>query len=80
MNKMSYLCRAERQVRVKAYASSLDLNLSAPSKGTQVCRTSKPGFCVSSICRCKLTVNKYSTAFSLVSIKSVRLCNMCLVI
>ena len=77
---MSYLCRAERQVLVKAYASNFDLNLSVPSRGTQVCRTSKPRFCVSSICRCRQTVNKYNTAFSLVSIKSVRLSNMCLVI
>ena len=50
---MSYLCRAERQVLAKAYASSLDLNLSAPSRGTQVCRTSKPRLCVSSIVGCQ---------------------------
>lgn len=48
MKIMSYLCRAERQVRVKAYASSLDLNLNAPLRGIQVCRTGKPGLCVSS--------------------------------
>ena len=50
MKIISYLCRAERQVLAKAYACSLDLNLSAPSRGTQVCRTSKPRLCMSSLC------------------------------
>ena len=49
MKIMSYLCQAERQVLAKAYASSLDLNLNATSSGIQVCRTSKPRLCVSSI-------------------------------
>ena len=48
MNKMSYLCRAERQVWAKANASNPDLNLKAPSRGNQVCRTSKPRICKSS--------------------------------
>ena len=50
---MSYLCRAERQVLAKAYASSLDLNLSAPSRDTQVCRTSKSWLSVSSVAGCQ---------------------------
>jgi len=50
---MSYLCRAERQVLAKAYASSLELNLSAPSRDTQVCRTSKSWLSVSSVAGCQ---------------------------
>ena len=53
MKIMSYLCRAEQIVRAKAYASSLDLNLNAPSRGIQVYRTSKPQLCVSSIVGCQ---------------------------
>ena len=53
MKIMSYLCRAERQVLAKAYASSLDLNLSAPSRDTQVCRTSKSWLSVSSVAGCQ---------------------------
>jgi mRNA deadenylase 3'-5' endonuclease subunit Ccr4 len=43
MKIMSYLCLAKRQVRAKAYASSLDEKLNAPSRGIQFCQTSKPG-------------------------------------
>ena len=80
MKIMSYLCQAERQVLVKAYASSLDLNLNAPSRGIQVCRTSKTP--VMRVQRLSLQADRQQncTAFSLVSIKSVRLCNMRLVI
>ena len=53
MEIIPYLCRAERQVLAKAYASSLDLNLNATSSGIQVCRTSKPRLCVSSIAGCQ---------------------------
>ena len=61
MNKMSYLCRAERQVRVKANASNPDrhLNLNAPSRGSQVCRTSKPGICKSSFSKGKCQVKQH---------------------
>ena len=53
MEIIPYLCRAERQVLAKAYASNLDLNLNATSTGIQVCRTSKPRLCVSSIVGCQ---------------------------
>ena len=43
-------------------------------------RTSKPWLCVSSFCRSMQTENRISMAFSLVSIKSVRLLNICLLI
>ena len=61
MNKMSYLRRAERQVRVKANASSPDchLNLTAPRWGIQVCRTSKPGICKSSFSKAKCQVKQH---------------------
>ena len=90
MNKMSYLCRAERQVRVKANASSPDchLNLNAPSRGSQVCRTSKPGICKSSfserMCQVKqhgffACVYRISTATKRVSTDSVNEEKKCLV-
>ena len=53
MKIKQYLCQAERQVLAKAYASSLDLNLNATSSGIQVCRTSKPRLCVSSMVGCQ---------------------------
>ena len=53
MKIMSYLCRAERQVLAKTYAGSPDLNLSVPSRDTQVCQTNKPRLCVSSIVGCQ---------------------------
>ena len=61
MNKMSYLSHAERQVRVKANASSPDcyLNLNAPSRGNQVCRTSKPGICKSSFSKEKRQLKQH---------------------
>ena len=61
MNKKSYLCRAERQVRVKANASNPDcnLNLNAPSRGNQVCRTDKPGLCKSSFSEGKRQVKQH---------------------
>ena len=82
MSKMSYLCRAERQVRVKVNASSPDchLNLNAPSRGSQVCRTSKPRICKSSPsegkCQVKqhgffVCVYRFSTATKRVSTDSV---------
>ena len=80
MKIIPYLCRAERQVLAKAYASSLDLNLNATSSGIQVCRTSKPRLCVSSFCGTMQNVNRSSIAFSLVSSKSVRLISICLLI
>ena len=64
MKIMLYLCHAERQVLAKAYASRLDLNLNAPSRGIQVCRTSKPRLCVSSMTE--------------VSTKTARLFRLCL--
>ena len=83
---MSYLCRAERQVLAKAYASSLDLNLSAPSRGTQVCRTSKPRLCVSSIVGCQqkqhgffACVYRFSTTTKQPSTDSVNEEKKCLV-
>ena len=83
---MSYLCRAERQVLAKAYASSLDLNLSAPSRGTQVCRTSKPRLCVSSIVGCQQKqhgffdwVYRFSTTTKQPSTNSVNEEKKCLV-
>ena len=82
MNKMSYLCRAERQIRVKANASNPDrhLKLTAPSRGSQVCRTSKPEICKSSFsegnCQVKqhgffACVYRFSTATKIVSTDSV---------
>ena len=59
MKIIPYLCRAERQVLAKAYASSLDLNLNATSSGIQVCRTSKPRLCVSSIVGCQLKQHSF---------------------
>ena len=90
MSKMSYLCRAERQVRVKANASNPDcyLNLNAPSRGSQVCRTSKPGICKSSfskvMCQVKqhgffVCVYRFSTATKRVSTDSVNEEKKCLV-
>ena len=87
---MSYLCRAERQVRVKANASNPDrhLNLNAPSRGSQVCRTSKPGICKSSfserMCQVKqhgffACVYRISTATKRVSTDSVNEEKKCLV-
>ena len=90
MNKMSYLCRAERQVRVKANASNPDrhLNLNAPSRGCQVCRTSKPGICKSSFSEGRRQVKqhgffacvyRFSTATKGVSTDSVNEEKKCLV-
>ena len=90
MNKMSYLRRAERQVRVKANASSPDchLNLTAPRWGIQVCRTSKPGICKSSFSEGKCQVKQhgffacvyqFSTTLMNVSTDSVNEEKKCLV-
>ena len=44
VKNVTYLCKAERTVRAKTYASALDLRLNAPSRGIQSCRTEQPGF------------------------------------
>ena len=83
---MSYLCQTERQVLAKAYASFLDLNLNATSSGIQVCRTSKPRLCVSSIAGCQQKQHSFfacvyqtSTTIELLSTDSVNKEKKCLV-
>ena len=66
VKNITYLCKAERTVRAKTYASALDLRLNAPSRGIQSCRTEQPGLCMSSM--------------TAVSTKTVCFCGMCLLI
>ena len=75
MKIMSYLCRAEQPVWAKAYASAPDEKQNAPSRGHPVL-PNKPARALR--VQHDGTVNKNSTAFSLVSIDSVRLLNNCL--
>ena len=65
VKNVTYLCKAERTVRAKTYASALDLRLNAPSRGIQSCRTEQPGL--------------YMSSMSAVSTKTVCFCSMCLV-
>ena len=60
MKKIHYLCRAQRRVRVKAYAGSHDINLNAPSRGILICPTNKPGLRASGSYRCLLKQHDFA--------------------